>query len=219
MQKSSFKEYLIELLIVIIGITVAFSLNNLAEARKESNLEQKYLEDIRSDLLRDSTNLTRAITFNQKKVMKLEGVIQLVMSDQNREYQDSLMNEIGIIGNYIFFYPESFTLGSLLQSGDFKLISSDELKKELLRLKWMYDRIESDQLNFLDALDDNYYPKLLIARDMITNEIIDENFFYGVEFRNWTGYAYSDTSNMTSSYIRILNQVKKVIEIIDKDLQ
>lgn len=218
MQKSSFKEYLIELLIVIIGITVAFSLNNLAEARKESNLERKYLEDIRSDLERDSLNLTSAIKFNKDKIVKLENVIALIMNDQKRQFQDSLMNGTDIIGSYVFFYPESFTLNSLLQSGDFKLIASDDLKKELLRLRWMYDRIQTDQTNFLSALDNNYYPRVLAARDVIENKIVDLDFYYGIELKNYTGYTYNDTNNMTYYYNRILEQVRKVMGIINKEL-
>lgn len=213
--KSNWKEYLIELVIVIIGITVAFSLNNMAEESKENKLENKFVADVRADLQRDSSNLAQSVKFNEGKVESLEKIIMLVSSDQERQYQDSLLSSIGIIGNYVFFYPESFTLNSLLQSGDFKLLTSDQLKKELLRYRWMCDMVQRDQANFLSALDDNYYPKLLAARDMISNEIIDEDFFYGVEFKNWTAYTYNDTKNMTYSYQSILKQLNKILSIID----
>lgn len=214
MNKSSFKEYLIELIIVIIGITVAFSLNNMAEAAKERRLEKKYLSDIRSDLQRDSANLAYAIKFNSNKTERLEKLIQLTMRNDVRQHQDSLMGEVGVIGNYYFFFSESFTLSSLLQSGDFKLITSDELKKELLRMKRMYDLIEKDQGNFLKALDENYYPLLMGRYDMITNEMQDPEFFYGVSFKNWAVYAYQDTNNMNGSYQNIIKQVQKVSEMI-----
>lgn len=215
--KSNWKEYLIELVIVIIGITVAFSLNNMAEESKENKLESKFVADVRADLQRDSSNLAQSIKFNSGKVDNLEKIIMLISTDKERQYQDSLLSSIGIIGNYVFFYPESFTINSLLQSGDFKLLTSDVLKKELLRYRWMCDMVQRDQANFLSALDDNYYPKLLAARDMISNEIIDEDFFYGVEFKNWTAYTYNDTKNMTYSYQNILKQLNKILSIIDSE--
>ncbi len=215
--KNNWKEYLIELVIVIIGITVAFWLNNMAEESKEKKLEDKFIADVRADLLRDSSNLAQSIKYNYAKVDKLEKIIMLVSSDQNRQYQDSLMNSIGVIGNYVFFYPESFTLNSLLQSGDFKLLTSDGLKKELLRYRWMCDMVQRDQANFLNALDDNYYPKLLSARDMISDQIVDEDFFYGIEFKNWTAYTYNDTRNMTFSYQNILKQLNVIVSIIDEN--
>jgi len=217
MSTSSFKNYVIELLIVIIGITVAFSLNNMAEARKEKSLEQKYLADILADLKRDSSNLSYAIRFNEEKMVALEGIIGLIMQDKAFRFKDSLINEISIIGSYSFFYPESFTLQSLLQSGDFKLITNDPLKKDFLRLIWLYDRISGDQINFLNALDQNYYPKLLAKQDMITNEVLDVQFFYGMEFKNWVVYVYNDTKNMTGIYSGILRHVNKIIEKIKED--
>ncbi|WP_436515398.1 DUF6090 family protein [Ekhidna sp. To15] len=215
--KNNWKEYLIELVIVIIGITVAFWLNNMAEESKENKLEDKFIADVRADLIRDSSNLAQSIKYNDSKVDKLEKIIMLVSSDQNRQYQDSLMNSIGVIGNYVFFYPESFTLNSLLQSGDFKLLTSDQLKKELLRYRWICDMVQRDQTNFLNALDDNYYPKLLAARDMLSNQIVDEEFFYGIEFKNWTAYTYNDTKNMSYSYQRTLKQLVKILDLIEQE--
>lgn len=126
------------------------------------------------------------------------------------------MSQVGIIGNYVFFHSESFTLHSLLQSGDIKLIESETLKKELLRLRWMFDIVERDQNNFLQALDNNYYPMVMTKSDIIENKMIDEDFYYGVSFKNWVAYTYNDTNNMRNGYASSLKQVRKIISIIDE---
>lgn len=214
MMKFNWKEYLIELLIVIIGITVAFSLNNMAEASKDKKLESKFIKDIKSDLIRDSTNLNSSYQFNKDKVVKVEGMLQILIEDKGMKLQDSLFQSIGLIGNYNFFFPESFTINSLLQSGDFKLLESDELKKELLRLRWMYEIIERDQDNLTKAMDDNYYPKVLSEIDMITGEVKDPAFFYGMQFRNWIVYVHNDTNNLRYQYGRSKKQIRKILGII-----
>lgn len=216
MNPTTWKNYFIELLIVIIGISIAFYLNNLAEVKKEDRLEAKYIADIRADLVKDSSNLSFSIKFSDQKIQRLERLLSLLMSDDQRIYKDSLMSQVGIIGNYVFFHSESFTLHSLLQSGDIKLIESETLKKELLRLRWMFDIVERDQNNFLQALDNNYYPMVMTKSDIIENKMIDEDFYYGVSFKNWVAYTYNDTNNMRNGYASSLKQVRKIISIIDE---
>ncbi|MEO9483617.1 MAG: DUF6090 family protein [Ekhidna sp.] len=213
--KSNWKEYLIELVIVIIGITIAFWLNNMAEAAKEDKLEAKFVNDIRSDLIRDSTNLHSSFRFSKTKGEKVEGILQLLIQDEEMKYQDSLFQSIDIIGTYNFFFPESFTINSLLQSGDFKTLKSDKLKKELLRLRWMYEMIERDQNNFTKALDENYYPKVLTEIDMISGDVHNPSFFYGTQFRNWIVYVHNDTANLRAQYGRAQTQIRKILDIID----
>ncbi|MEP1035033.1 DUF6090 family protein [Ekhidna sp.] len=214
--KRNWREYLIELVIVIIGITVAFWLNNMAEDSKENKLEAKFINDIQSDLIRDSTNLNTSYQFSQHKTEKVEGILQLLIQDAEMNYQDSLFQSIGVIGNYNFFFPESFTINSLLQSGDFKTLKSDQLKKELLRLRWLYEMIERDQNNFTKALDENYYPKVLTEIDMITGKVENPSFFYGTQFRNWVVYVYNDTSNLSAQYNRSKKQIRKILGIIEE---
>ena len=208
--KSNWKEYLIELIIVIIGITVAFSLNNMAEESKENKLEAKFINDIKADLIRDSTNLHVSYEFSKSKKVAVEGIIQLLVQDEEMQYQDSLFQSIQIIGNYNFFFSESFTISSLLQSGDFKLLQSDELKKELLRLMWFYEIIERDQDNFTKALDENYYPKVLSEIDLLTGNVENPSFFYGTQYKNWIVYVYNDTGNLSFQYGRSKRQIRKI---------
>ncbi len=215
MAKSSWKEYFIELVIVIIGITVAFWLNNMAEASKESQLETKFINDIKSDLIRDSTNLDASFQFSERKLIKVEGILQLLITDSERQYQDSLFQSLNVVGSYNFFFPESFTINSLLQSGDFKLLESDDLKKELLRLRWMYEIVERDQDNLTKALDENYYPKVLTEIDLITGEVENPEFFYGTQFKNWIVYVNNDTNNLKYQYGRALRQIRKILELIE----
>ena len=46
-----------EILIVIVGITIAFSMNKCADENKDDTLKQQYLENIRKDIEVDKKNL------------------------------------------------------------------------------------------------------------------------------------------------------------------
>jgi hypothetical protein len=209
------KNHFIELLIVIIGISVAFWLNNLATINNEKKLEQIFIADLKADLLRDSTTLANNVRFNERKVEILLNGIQLMISDTEHKYSDSLVNILGAIGNYDFFVSESFTLVSLLQSGDIKLISSDKLKKELLRLLKIYELIDRNQNNLLQALDNNYFPMILSKMDMLTQQPTDPDFFYGLEVKNYAAYTMNDTNNINYEYKRAIKQVSKILQMMD----
>jgi hypothetical protein len=118
-------DYFIELLIVIIGISIAFWLNNMALEGKANREKIAYLKDIKSDLKKDSLRLTYNIKNNEVKKEKLDYSLQLI---QESAQIDSVLNYIIEIGNYDFFNPDNFTITSLLQSGDLKLIDSEETK-------------------------------------------------------------------------------------------
>ncbi len=207
--------YFIELMIVIIGISIAFWLNNVAINTKNEQEKISYLTDIRHDLKTDSLRLSGNIRNNEAKSEKLSNALELI--DRTAPI-DSVLEKIIEIGNYDFFTPDNFTLISLLQSGDLKLIDSDKTKKELLRLLKVYDSIDNMQKNFLQALDDNYFPMLLTKVDMTKLKAIDSKFFYGVEIKNYCGFTLNETSQHIRTYKYAQKQLVKVTDLIDNEL-
>lgn len=57
--KINWKNHFIELLVVIIGISIAFSLNNWKESSKDKKPEKRYLQNLLSGLERYTKQLTR----------------------------------------------------------------------------------------------------------------------------------------------------------------
>ena len=209
---NNWKHYLLELIIVISGVTVAFWLSNISESKKENKLERIVLNDLRADLLKDSASLVRCINFNKTKVETLKSYINLINSDSDKSQIDSAMQIIGVIGNYDFFFSKSFTLSSLLQSGDIKLIRSRSIKKDLLELRQTYDQVEWLQNNFLQALDQNFFPTMYDKIDMINNKALDPEFIYSVQILNFALFAANDTNQAVANYEYTLRLVNNLLE-------
>lgn len=208
-------DHLIELLIVIIGISIAFWLNNVASESKDNKVKLTYLADIKSDLIKDSIRLSSNIRNNEAKNEKLHHSLKLI---QQNAPVDSVLAYVIQIGQYDFFRTESFTLSSLLQSGDLKLIDSEETKRELLRLLKLYEEIDNMQKNFLQALDQNYFPMLLSKVDMIEFKAIDPDYFYGVEIKNYNVFTINETDQHIRMYKYARQQASRVLEVIENEL-
>ena len=213
--KRRWSNYLIELLIVIIGISIAFWLNNIALKNKNSLEKFSYLTDIKNDLKTDSLRLSINVKNNENKIKKLSNALELI--EKSAPIETLLVNIIEI-GNYDFFSPDNFTLTSLLQSGDLKLIDSKETKKELLRLLKIYGSINNMQDNFLQALDDNYFPMLLSKVDMVKFKAIEPDFFYDIEMKNYAVFTLNETRQHIRTYRYAQNQVNKLMKLIDDEL-
>jgi len=109
-------------------------------------------------------------------------------------------------------------LTSLIQSGDLKLIDSEQTKRELMRLLRIYESIDNAQNNFLQALDDNYFPILLSKVDMIDFKAMDSDYFYGIEIKNYCAFTLNETSQHIGNYEYAQSQVNTVMQLIENEL-
>ena len=214
MKRSNYKpkDYFIEFFIVLLGITIAFWLSNLGDDWKERNLEKVYLKDIKSDLEEDLKSLDFSIKRNEQKLSTLAKGIDHFQGKNNGVTLDTLVQYAELIGNYFHFSPNDYTYISLQQSGDFRIISSQELKNSLIELYKLYEFIKIEQDNVLSALDQNFYPILMANYDMVTGTVVNPDYFNSTIFRNNMGF----TINEISTLIRLYSKAKKQIEFINE---
>lgn len=72
---------LIDLLVVIVGITIAFSLNNWNNNRRDNKLKTTYLSSLHNDLKKDSANLASAHSEILKEQNLLDTLFYLVSQE------------------------------------------------------------------------------------------------------------------------------------------
>jgi len=198
--KRKFGDYVIEFCIVLLGITIAFWLSNLGEKAKERRLEKVYLQQLNEDITEDINVMMKAISFNNIKITSLNTGVNYIYKNSKSLSTDSVEKYTLQCGNYNFFYPTSNSYVTLQQSGDLKIIRDQELKKKLIVLYQSYEIIKTEQLNIVQALDDNLYPLLYESYDMITEEITDSEFFKSTKCTNFVAFTLDSTSQMNDLY-------------------
>jgi len=143
-----------EILIVIIGISIAFSLNKCAENSKNEAQKLQYLTNIKNDIEADKISL-------EKNVKALEDKIETsnqILPKLNTEAPDkmSITGKIFSIVSLVNFTPNDNTYQALVNSGDFKLIEDFEVKTAIEKhyatyeiMSKSYERLENIQKEYV----------------------------------------------------------------------
>ena len=116
--------------------------------------------------------------------------------------------------SYDFFQPSDFTYRSMQDSGDFRLLSDSELKKNLLRLIRLYRMIDQRQQNFIQALDDSYIPLVMGSFDIATMKLADPTLAANQTFRNFFPFALQDIQDRVAAYEAARKQVEILLSQI-----
>lgn len=115
-----------EILIVIIGITIAFSMNKCAEDRRDSSQRQQYLVSLKNDVEADKAELQLIVEALQKKITTIDRILPVLNTDSLHKM--SVVGDIFSISNIVNFSSKDVTYQTLINSGDLKLIDDFDLK-------------------------------------------------------------------------------------------
>lgn len=121
-----------EIILVVIGILIALSINNSNELKKTRDTEKVYLKEIKSDLMQDTILLSQVIQDHKWRIAQLmsqDSTIEFI----NEEIIGKLPKVEGVSElEYIFFTDRKFrpkigTYNSMISEGKSNIISNREL--------------------------------------------------------------------------------------------
>ncbi|MDO1501382.1 DUF6090 family protein [Winogradskyella maritima] len=149
---SSWKYTLREIIIVIIGITIAFSMNKCAESRSNTKLKEQYLTNLKSDIEADRLQLENNIEAIDKKIKVCEQIIPVL--NTNSQQGMSLLTNVFEIVEYENFNSKKTTYLTLVNSGDLKLIEDFELKTAIQQHYSNYEEMADDYIRHTSLIQD-----------------------------------------------------------------
>lgn len=160
MTKKTWKYTLREIVIVIIGITIAFSMNKCADNLKDNKLKTQYLTNLKSDIEADKIVLKKNVEAINKKLAVCAEIIPVLNSNKTQNMQ--LLNNIFAIVEYENFSSKSTTYKTLINSGDLKLIDNFDLKSA----------IQEHYANY-NELDNVYARHTSLIQDYLGNYLVN----------------------------------------------
>ena len=150
-----FKYAIGEIVLVVIGILIALSINNWNEGRKSKKMAAEVYTNLLTSLEQDSIEVTRIINLLTKSLETQKKFI-LSTSDQymkNISQQDLNKMIEEIFSGVMSFFPKTGVYNLITSNNSMDLLQSSEIKSLLINLyDFQYKRYEN-----VDAVIDNKY--------------------------------------------------------------
>lgn len=212
MKNTEWKKYLIELVVVFISITAAFILNSWRENSIEDELEYKYLNSLKNDVIQDSISLNTILSLSEKKLSKFKNYII-----KNKEFElpiDTTLILIKEILNISRFAPQTNTYESMKYSGNLNLINSYDLREQITNYYESFGNIDFQQNLTLEFIN-NYVAKFVFENV----NVLDFQIFKNIEIsRNRINNYINTYSAFLEQNIRYqkeaISKNKKFLKII-----
>ncbi len=154
MKKINWRYGIGEVIIVIIGITLAFALNEFNSSRVEKAEFKQYLKNIVMDMNEEIIQLeknTNTLESNDDKVAEILDYI-----DFPKQAYGKPLQQLFEIANLVSFQPENISYQTLVNSGDAKLIKDLYIRKHIeshyashKHILKQYERMETIHKNYL----------------------------------------------------------------------
>jgi len=211
------RNVLVELVLIVLGISIALWFEGLAEDMHEDEMARQYMNGLSDDLLTDIHSLESMIRNNQDRIAKLESTLALLpdMANASPEAQAEI---IFSPSSYHFFQPANFTYISMQESGHFRLLADPDIKRDLLKLMQRYQLIDELQRNFIQALDDSYIPLMMGSFDILNGRLIDTSLPESTLFRNFFAFTLQDTSQRLGALKEARAQASALLESINTEI-
>ena len=234
-----------EIVLVVIGILIALSINNWNESKKERLQEQELLAQLQSEFKSNLEQLDQKISMRK---MMISSSIKLLDYIDNKETRnnDSIIKHIGQIALAPTFDP---IVNDIISSGRIQLLQNGNLKEKLSRWTSEIIQVTEEEQVWLNHRTKHYYPILMkyySFRNVINNywkngivtqfhldqgtktkfEIgnskIDKDFSELLANSDFEGIvancaSMSKLTNSQSSSLR--NRIVEILNLIEKELK
>jgi hypothetical protein len=217
-KKISWKDQFLNLLVVVIGITAAFQMDNWKEGRKHRSSEKVYLENLINELKIDLGELDTLIEIHKMEIRALQNVKNLSENVDLSSNPDSLQNWLNYMIFTLPFKPQNTTWHALNATGNFEIISDFNLRKTLIDV---YDQYYIGIKQWDQAVQkhvDNYTFPYVVKNVPLNSEVLDVAFLGDVEFRNVVSLQLAIMQARKIFYIQTIEEVEKALKILSDKL-
>jgi hypothetical protein len=209
-----------EIVLVVIGILIALSINNWNNKRIEHKIEKQFLSEIVINLKDDYKQVQKVLDFNKTKDSVIIETMQLMSRASNLERRTKISSLLPTLAEYEVFLPNRVAFDNMTSSFSINLISNDSLRqilssyyKNTLHLTdFTQEQIKDQTRKFVDEsitlLVDDDLVKKLTGLDIKINQL--EDFYTNPRtFKN----LFNMRMNMVSQN-NLLDYIKKQIDLI-----
>lgn len=136
-----------EIILVVIGILIALSINNWNEARKTREKEVLYLTNIKNDLENSIQNIETFISKRNRQINTANNIIEHFKGKPINDW-NAFNKKLIDIYSWERFYLVENTYQELRNSGNLSLISNIKVKNGLKDLELLYAKLKIKESHY-----------------------------------------------------------------------
>lgn len=173
--KISWPNKLIDLIVVIAGVTIAFALTNWQQGSQAEAKQHRYLTLLRNDLVKDRDVLVEDMKGLREQIHKCNRLLALTKEKDPKP--DSLNYLLTGIMSQATFSPNNFTFQAIGQSGDISGIDDVDLMRELSELYLgTYPSIKEVERIALNSFEEHIVGRIVSGKGFGPKEIKEPGF-------------------------------------------
>jgi hypothetical protein len=201
--ENKFSKYIIyamgEIILVVIGILIALSINDWNDNRKNKLSEKRYVNDLIQDLKNDSFILNQINIFLETKSSS-KTIIEPLLRGNNIEIDSIDFHFVNQWAVKNRFTPTNITIEELKNSGNLNIIRDIDLRRQIVSLYNNYsneefseDMFNNQNVKLVDLAGTYFRDLLKPTADEIYKALEDNKFINGI-ISNFT-FARKDAIN------------------------
>jgi len=221
-REGNLKRYLLyaigEILLVMIGISLAFQVNNWNDNRIRSNTEIRYYENIRDQIADDKSLIYGQMKSNNRFRQQFNYANE-ILEHNDRSKMDTLGLIVRNMTQYTDFDRQGNIYETMVNSGEVKLLRSHEIINglRLLEEKYLYtNRMENIHY---DAVMTYVVPSITPVLKFSNGKIQKPDELYTYEFQNLVLALLQIMEEKDKVYHEALHEIELINDLIEKELQ
>lgn len=207
-----------EILLVVIGILIALSINNMKDAADLKKDELNLYQDLVTELKEDLKDIRENSDFNDHFLERYRRGSDIILSDKDREQKETLAKIATELTNFSDFKNDRPIYDRLFSSNENTLISDSQIIRDLKSLAVSYNylnRLEMNQQDYMYSV----LPKIAEYIRVNPPEIVNLDALYGYRFQNDIEILILIMKEKKQLYKEIENRINDLLDVFDQKLK
>lgn len=199
----------IELLVVFLGITAGFFLQNYKDRVTKTEKEKNYLVGFIKDVESNIINLEEQILSDSIWVEKNKYAAKLMITDSlSFDSANAIVKTMVVYSRYM---PQTDTYENILNSGSLDIISDYDLKQMIVAYHKSLDDFELLESYFHDYYRDIFMPYIMQYYDILNQKFCKPDSHRSINFKNNFVGNYSLRQQRVKGYGDLLKQSRELL--------
>ena len=219
--QQNFKKYVLyaigEILLVMIGISLAFQLDNWNENRVKQAAEIRFYENIKEQIIDDKKLIAGQKEYNNHYLTQFKYANEIIETN-DRSKLDTLGMLVRNFSKYSDFDKQGNIYETMVNSGQIKLLHNHKIVNGIRELEELYNYTNRMESIHYDAMMNHVMLAINPVINFSTGKIQKPDAVFTYEFQNIPIMLIQIMNEKNETYNKTLNEIERVTKLIDNEL-